>query len=449
MKKDAKEITIENTIGPNEDVIKITYRRGITAGDILVDLDMANEFLLANAEGELSLGDVVPPSAELMFIPSSIAGATSVRNIRNPQRLNLVRNIAQIFYSKTQNNHFNIKESFTRFSEFITSKGVGTLDSKFFDNLITERLNEKELANKLVDLMLKIQNLDYSKLKDFKGLSDPYVLNEIKQESLEICAEFMKKEIFSDYTSKLFDTFYQKAFLESKKLTIFKNSEGINLGFDILWCIENFYGDSDFYGTPKVINELINHDSLRSSSDRMGLINQLTKTIWKKSYRQLLVDSCRIKQRTDAQYIQELRNSGANFNEEDIIWITKNKDGEIIWLELGSHNYQNPDQGFGIEHIVQKHLTKSQYIKWGFKNHIELTEFILETIKNNDKNPKFKEDKLRGGGEILYRVIDKKANAQIIGIVINRDGSIVTAIPYRYNRAIKRYNSKEYYNYYI
>lgn len=75
VKKNAKEITIENTIGPNEDVIRITYRGGITAGDILVELDMANDFLLVDAEREFSLEDIIPSSAELILIPSSIAGA--------------------------------------------------------------------------------------------------------------------------------------------------------------------------------------------------------------------------------------------------------------------------------------------------------------------------------------------------------------------------------------
>ena len=82
VKKDAKEITIENTIGPNDDVIRITYRRGITAGDILVELDMANDYVLANAEGELSLGDVIPLSTELMLIPGSVAGAQQQSNIQ-------------------------------------------------------------------------------------------------------------------------------------------------------------------------------------------------------------------------------------------------------------------------------------------------------------------------------------------------------------------------------
>ena len=82
VKKDGQEITIENTIGPNEDVIRITYRRGITAGDILVELDMANDFLLADAEREFSLEDVISPSAELMLIPGSIAGAQQQSNIQ-------------------------------------------------------------------------------------------------------------------------------------------------------------------------------------------------------------------------------------------------------------------------------------------------------------------------------------------------------------------------------
>ena len=110
VKKDSKEITIENTIGPNDDLIRITYRRGITAGDILVDLDMANDNVLADVERELSLGDIIPPSAELMLIPGSIAGGTQVKSLTKLSintKSEIINEAKNYFFSNEVNPKFN------------------------------------------------------------------------------------------------------------------------------------------------------------------------------------------------------------------------------------------------------------------------------------------------------------------------------------------------------
>ncbi|MFX1340714.1 MAG: hypothetical protein ACFFDK_19040 [Promethearchaeota archaeon] len=432
-KVETDAIFIEKTVGPPQDPIIIQYHKGMTAYDvariIAKELSMKeNDFHLSLEGITLSSDAIIPPSAELLLIPSSSAGATNAEITPNSQRKGLIQDIAGIFYRETGNEYFNIIESFNRFSEFITGKSVGVLDKNYLTELMDDKLREKEIADKIIDLMYKIQNIDYNQIKDFKGFKDLSQtdglnkLNQIKQQSLEKCAEYIKSEFLSEFTSKLFEVYYQKAFVDSKKLSIFENFEGITLGLDIILCIENFYGDSDFYGTPKIVNELIIHDSIRSSADRIGLLDQITKAIWKKSYRQLLVDSCRIKQSSDAKLIQELRNRNAKFTEKDIIWITKNKDGEIIWLELGRQNYIRIHQGAGIEHIYQVH-TNNQFDKWDLKTPKQQAKFLLELISNKD--PLFKDGDLS-----IYDAGIINGEQRYIAILIADNGFIVEARPY-------------------
>ena len=118
----------------------------------------------------------------------------------------LVVDIARIFFENTKNPYLDIQYSFTRFSEFITSKSIGSIDSNYFSDLMSENLNNKEMANKIIDLMYKIQNIDYGDIKHFKGFKEMSVneglrlLNTIKSASLMKCAEYMKSEVLTDYT---------------------------------------------------------------------------------------------------------------------------------------------------------------------------------------------------------------------------------------------------------
>ena len=46
--------------------------------------------------------------------------------------------------------------------------------------------------------------------------------------------------------------------------------------------------------------------------------------------------------------MDELRDSGKKFSEEDVVMIAKQKDGELLWLEKGNRKV-------GLQHIVERH----------------------------------------------------------------------------------------------
>ena len=185
----------------------------------------------------------------------------------------------------------------------------------------------------------------------------------------------------------------------------------------IIGCIDNFYG------LDKATNELKNFGLFENHVNPDILIDQLTNEIWDKTYKQLLVDWCKIEQNTDQEYISKLEENGIKFTEEEIIWITQNSEGKIIWLELGQHNYLNPDKGSGLEHIHQKH-TILQLDKWGYKTPKQQAEFLLSVI--SDPNPIFGVD---DKGWIVYQV-DTDIGVKYLGLQIGDNGYIVTARPY-------------------
>ena len=70
--------------------------------------------------------------------------------------------------------------------------------------------------------------------------------------------------------------------------------------------------------------------------------------------------------------IQELREKGVKFTEENLIWLFKNKDGKIIFLEKGNAKG-------GLQHIIEKH--KVEFLKKGI-DESEISMFIMEGLKN-------------------------------------------------------------------
>ena len=184
VKKDGKEITIENIIGPNEDVIRITYRRGITAGEILVDLDVANDFLLANAEGELSLGDIIPPSAELMLIPSSIAGSGELNNFFRDKRHKLIDKIIIIFeLTKNQLSHILYKDG--------NYHRVNILNDVLINNELLDS-NREKLPNVILEFMYSIYMMNFMDPNVQEIFSDLDTFRNKKVEALLLCREFLK-----------------------------------------------------------------------------------------------------------------------------------------------------------------------------------------------------------------------------------------------------------------
>ena len=51
---------------------------------------------------------------------------------------------------------------------------------------------------------------------------------------------------------------------------------------------------------------------------------------------------------TESQLIAELEEKGTKFTKEDVLFITKDKTGQTVWLEKGN-------SGAGLKHIEQRH----------------------------------------------------------------------------------------------
>ena len=123
------------TIGPEQDPIRIPYQRVMTAGDILLELDLDDSFILwDNIEGkELSLEEVISPGAKLLVIPSSIGykpdtnqvllnsikdyknfgkPATIKKEEKGPRRRSLIENLINCFPE-------NSLQSLDQFSQLI------------------------------------------------------------------------------------------------------------------------------------------------------------------------------------------------------------------------------------------------------------------------------------------------------------------------------------------
>lgn len=64
--------------------------------------------------------------------------------------------------------------------------------------------------------------------------------------------------------------------------------------------------------------------------------------------------------------MDELRNSGVKFTEEDVVMITKTKKGELVWLEEGNEIK-------GLQHIINKH-------EIDFKNKFGISKDTIPSI---------------------------------------------------------------------
>jgi hypothetical protein len=327
----------------------------------------------------------------------------------------LVVDIARIFFDTTKNSYFDIQYSFTKFSEFITTKSLGSTDSNYFSDLMNEKLNKNEKANKIINLMYKIQNLDYSGVKDFKGFIELSVkdglrtLNAIKAESLKKCIDYMKSEILTDYTSTLFS----KYVVSSSPFSI----KAMELAFtmDILTHIDQFQCE-----------DKIQEDLFVSTTNQISNFEEFVQGTWGKSYTQLLVDQCRIEQSTDQDYINELKQNGVSFTEENIIWVTKDpKTGETLWLELGKNDYTDRNKGAGLEHIYQDHtINEFGSVKWGYLITPRQQAALIFDSVSNDAN-------YRMAGS--YRVYEVNVNGNLKYLAVlqsNFNGFIVTARPF-------------------
>ncbi len=116
----------------------------------------------------------------------------------------------------------------------------------------------------------------------------------------------------------------------------------------------------------------------------------------------------------EAALISELKSSGVKISEKDVIFATKDRTGQIVWLENGNDSV-------GLKHIIREH--GSQFNGKGISN-TEIPNYILEAIRKGNivgyqgkKNP-------RDIYEFTYR-----GRKQRVAVQISSNGFIVGANP--------------------
>ena len=113
--------------------------------------------------------------------------------------------------------------------------------------------------------------------------------------------------------------------------------------------------------------------------------------------------------------LEELRNSGEKYNEKDIIFIVRQKNGKIAWLENGSKTA-------GLEHIKIRHAEE-------FENHGIKDALIPELIREAIVNGKIIGKQGNGSTPGDIYAVDFMRKKHIIMIVISSNGFIITAHP--------------------
>lgn len=81
------------------------------------------------------------------------------------------------------------------------------------------------------------------------------------------------------------------------------------------------------------------------------------------------------------ELMQQLKKSGVKYSEKNVVMITKNYEGKLMWLEMGNANS-------GLIHILNNHrndFKEGTNIPLLLKKVLELKP-IRHTIRNNGKN---------------------------------------------------------------
>ncbi len=124
-----------------------------------------------------------------------------------------------------------------------------------------------------------------------------------------------------------------------------------------------------------------------------------------------------LKPQTQKDFIEELKQSGEKFTEEDIIFIDKDPSGKIIWLEKGN-------QKAGLEHILHGNPEKgttgheADFLRAFGITKDQLPAFLRNTIKTGKYTVQ--------GNTRIYSIPNSK---HPLYIVVSSNGFVVTAFP--------------------
>lgn len=121
----------------------------------------------------------------------------------------------------------------------------------------------------------------------------------------------------------------------------------------------------------------------------------------------------------ERELIDEVKARGDKISEKDVVFITKDKNGKIVWLEKG-HSASEGKLPSGLVHI--KHRNSSQFNDKGIPNNL-ISKVIKKAVK---------EAKIVGTSGKNRDVYETKVNGRVvhhIAITISDNGYIVGAHP--------------------
>ncbi|MDD5933593.1 MAG: hypothetical protein PUC70_04870 [bacterium] len=128
------------------------------------------------------------------------------------------------------------------------------------------------------------------------------------------------------------------------------------------------------------------------------------------------VDS-KVKELTKQHMIEQLTKAGVKFNQDDVLFVTKDKTDQLVWLENGNKDV-------GLTHIKERHF--SDFIeKHGIKkdNIVEHLRFVITTGKIE-----YSKTTIRNGRLGYERLYNKNGQYYLLS-AIGTNGFLVTAYP--------------------
>ena len=116
----------------------------------------------------------------------------------------------------------------------------------------------------------------------------------------------------------------------------------------------------------------------------------------------------------DANLLDEMANSGAKYNPDDIVAITKTADGKLVWLENGTDTA-------GLNHIITEHA--DDFLYKGITKE-QIPEYVMNALENG----KIVGYQGRGTGRPIYEFT---YNGEIhkVAITVGDNGFVVGANP--------------------
>ncbi len=113
--------------------------------------------------------------------------------------------------------------------------------------------------------------------------------------------------------------------------------------------------------------------------------------------------------------INELSKKGVRFTKENVLFVTKTSNEQIVWLEKGT-------KSAGLEHIISRH--QRDFEQQQIQSH-EIAEYIHEAVRNGRiVGYQGKQSSPRAIYEVFY-----KGKIRQIAIQIGNNGFIVSANP--------------------